>query len=141
MTDEPRCVADTSVLISALLSAEGTSNQTVHAILRHGVLLFSEAAFEELELSLHREKFDSYLRSEDRNDYLSLIRGGACFVDVTEQIEACRDPDDDKFLKLGVSGEADVIVSGDDDLLVLHPFREIPILAPDAFLESEFVPS
>ncbi len=51
----------------------------------------------------------------------------------------CRDPDDDKFLELALSGDADVIVSGDDDLLVLHPFRGIPILSCDAFLESDFV--
>lgn len=141
MTDEPCCVVDTNVLISALLSAGGASNQAVYTILRRGVLLSSEKAFKELESSLNREKFDSYLRPEDRNDYLSLIRGGARFVEVDAQVEACRDPDDDKFLELAVSGGADVIVSGDDDLLVLDPFRGIPILSPDGFLESEFAPS
>jgi predicted nucleic acid-binding protein len=35
---------------------------------------------------------------------------------------------------VAVAGEADVIVSGDDDLLVLHPFAGIPILSPAAFL-------
>jgi putative PIN family toxin of toxin-antitoxin system len=141
MTDEPHCVLDTNVLISALLSAEGTSNRAVHTILRYGVLLSSEEAFEELGSTLHREKFDPYLRPEDRDDYLSLIRGGARFVNVTEQIEACRDPDDDKFLECAVNGGADVIVTGDDDLLILHPFQGIPILSPNTFLESEFVPS
>ena len=49
----------------------------------------------------------------------------------------CRDPDDDKFLELAVSGNADYLVSGDDDLLALHPFREIPILRPAEFLALE----
>jgi predicted nucleic acid-binding protein len=45
-----------------------------------------------------------------------------------------RDPKDDKFLQVAVAGKADVIVSGDEDLLVLHPFSGIPILRPAAFL-------
>ena len=49
-------------------------------------------------------------------------------VTVTREIRACRDPKDDKFLELAVSGQADVIVTGDDDVLALHPFEGIPIL-------------
>ena len=52
----------------------------------------------------------------------------------TERIAVCRDPKDDKFLEVAVAGEADVIVSGDQDLLVLHPFGGIPIIPPVAFL-------
>jgi predicted nucleic acid-binding protein len=52
-----------------------------------------------------------------------------------EEITACRDPSDNKFLEVAVAGEADLIVSGDDDLLVLNPFREIPIVTPRAFLQ------
>ncbi|HEY3848734.1 MAG TPA: putative toxin-antitoxin system toxin component, PIN family, partial [Acetobacteraceae bacterium] len=47
---------------------------------------------------------------------------------------ACRDPTDDKFLELAVSGKADLILSGDKDLLTLHPFRSIPIVAPATFV-------
>jgi predicted nucleic acid-binding protein len=53
-------------------------------------------------------------------------------------IEACRDSDDDKFLELAVEGEADLIISGDSDLLVLHPFEGIAILSPAGFLESKW---
>ena len=56
-------------------------------------------------------------------------------VDITERIAACRDPKDDKFLELAVSGKADLIVSGDGDLLDLNPFREIPILTPAGFVQ------
>jgi predicted nucleic acid-binding protein len=55
-------------------------------------------------------------------------------VEVTVAIRECRDPDDEKFLELAVSGKPSHIVSGDPDLLVLHPFRGIDILAPQAFL-------
>ncbi len=58
-------------------------------------------------------------------------------IPITESITVCRDPDDDKFLERAVSGNADYLVSRDDDLLALHPFREIPILRPAEFLNVE----
>ncbi len=58
------------------------------------------------------------------------------FTPITETITACRDPKDDKFLELAVSGQADLIISSDNDLLVLHPFRGISILKPAAFLDT-----
>jgi len=40
-----------------------------------------------------------------------------------------------KFLELAVNGHADLIVSGDADLLTLNPFRDIPILTPATFMQ------
>ncbi len=54
-------------------------------------------------------------------------------VAITERIRAGRDPTDDKSLELAVNGHADVLVTGDLDLLVLHPFRGIPIVTPRVF--------
>ena len=50
------------------------------------------------------------------------------------RVFACRDPKDDKFLEVAISGQADVIVSGDEDLLTMNPFPGIPIITPRAFL-------
>jgi uncharacterized protein len=55
-------------------------------------------------------------------------------VIITTHIIACRHPPDDKFLSLAVSGNADLILTGDKDLLVLHPFRGIDILNPTDYL-------
>jgi predicted nucleic acid-binding protein len=55
---------------------------------------------------------------------------------ITESVTACRDPKDDKFLELAVSGKADWLVTSDQDLLTLSPFRGIPILTPQAFLSQ-----
>ncbi len=55
-------------------------------------------------------------------------------VPISGRIAACRDPTDDKFLELAVDGQADMIVTGDLDLLVLNPFRGIPIIDPAAFV-------
>jgi uncharacterized protein len=57
-------------------------------------------------------------------------------VTITERITACRDPSDDKFLELAVSGRADLIVTGDADLIALNPFREIPIVTPAQFVQG-----
>jgi predicted nucleic acid-binding protein len=57
-------------------------------------------------------------------------------VSITERVVACRDPTDDKFLELSVSGRADLILTGDRDLLVLHPFRSIPIVTPLTFVRD-----
>ena len=68
--------------------------------------------------------------------FLAVLTREAQWIDVDMQITACRDPKDDKFLSLAVSGEATHIVTGDADLLVLHPFRGIRIVTPSTFLEA-----
>jgi len=55
---------------------------------------------------------------------------------ISETIAACRDPADDKFLALAVNGRADVIITGDADLLDLHNCRGIPIITPAAFCHA-----
>ena len=49
---------------------------------------------------------------------------------------ACRDAKDAKFLALALDCQAVTLVSSDADLLVLHPWHEIPILTPAAFLTT-----
>lgn len=56
-------------------------------------------------------------------------------VEVLEDLKICRDPKDDKFLNLASSGAANFIVTGDDDLLILKSYRDIPILNAKDFLE------
>jgi len=67
---------------------------------------------------------------------LAKMLAAAELVTITERIAACRDPKDDKFLELAVNGRADLIVSGDRDLLALNPFREIPIVTPATFVQG-----
>src|SRR5690606_20551945 len=92
------------------------------------------ATFDEFSTRIRRPKFFRYLREEDREDYIALIRSVSRLVEPAERIRECRDPQDNKFLELAVAGHADAIVTGDEDLLVMHPFRGIAIVAPAAFL-------
>ena len=68
--------------------------------------------------------------------YLAAFIRDANVVEVTERLTECRDPKDDKFLELAISGNATCIVSGDDDLLVLNPFRGVVILTPQEFISA-----
>jgi putative PIN family toxin of toxin-antitoxin system len=72
--------------------------------------------------------------SGDLAEFLVTYREAAKLVPIVSTIRACRDEDDNKFLDLAVDGRADLIVTGDDDLLALHPFRGIRILTPQQFL-------
>ena len=129
-----RCVIDTNVLVSALLVKRTLPFQVVEWIFTAGIILRSEATSSELMEVLGRKKFDKYITTEERQVFFSKFLVASELVNVKVGVEACRDPRDDKFLAVGVNGNADLIISGDDDLLSLHPFRGIQILSPQAFL-------
>jgi putative PIN family toxin of toxin-antitoxin system len=88
-----------------------------------------------LQEVLLRDKFDKYLPKPIRQAFVQKFEILVAMIDITETIIACRDPKDDKFLSLAVSANAEYIVSGDHDLLVLNPFRNILILSPFEFLK------
>lgn len=135
MRSSRRYVFDTNTLISAALFENGKPGRAFRHALRNGQVLLSQPTFDEVDEVLAREKFDDYLSLEERAAFIEALVARSWFADPSEQVQACRDPDDDKFLELAVSEEADCIVSGDQDLLALHPFRGIPIVKPAAFLE------
>jgi len=58
-------------------------------------------------------------------------------VPIVYKVHDCRDPKDNKFLEVAVNGEADVMVTGDEDLLVLNPYRGIRIVSPSAYVAAE----
>lgn len=131
-----RCVFDTNTVVSALLFENGKPGVALKEALRRGAVLLSLEVAEEMAEVLRREKFDRYVRRKTREEFLWALVRDSILVEVTERIAQCRDPDDDKFLELAVSGGATHIVTGDEDLQVLHPFRGILILSPRDFLES-----
>jgi putative PIN family toxin of toxin-antitoxin system len=93
----------------------------------------------EIEEVINRSKFDRYINREERQEFIANLRRRArLFVVQNARIldtgSACRDPKDNQFLALALVAEADVLVSSDEDLLVLHPWRGIPIITPAEFL-------
>jgi len=136
LRSNPRCVFDTNVFISALLFDQSTPAQAFFAALHSGEILVSADVIMELNDVLGREKFNRYLTEAERERFLRSLLREARLIEIREKVQACRDPKDDKFLELAVNGGADYIVSGDENLLVLDPFRGIPILTPDNFLDA-----
>jgi len=129
-----KLVVDTNLWISRLLMPDGTAARAVDHALAWGIPLMSEATLTELSDVLSRPKFDMYVSRGDRQQFLRLLGGVVRVVSVTQQISACRDPKDDKFLDVALNGDAQIILTGDQDLLILHPFHRVEILKPADFL-------
>lgn len=136
MRADLRFVFDTNVIVSALLLKESVSRKAFDEAQNQGQLLISLDTLTELNEVLRREKFNKYVTEQERLQFLSALVKKAVLVEITDIIKECRDPKDDRFLELAVSGKANYIVSGDKDLMTLHPFRGISIVSPDQLLGS-----
>jgi len=137
MANRGRFVFDTNVIVSALLMKKSVARDVLDKARMAGDILLSLEVIEELHDVLRRPAFDRYVDEEDRLKFLSLLVKEATLVEIAENVKECRDPKDDKFLELAANGNATLIVSGDKDLQVLNPFRNIPILSPREFLDTD----
>jgi uncharacterized protein len=131
-----RYVFDTNVIISALLFENSKPAKALRYALANGEILLSLDLLEELNEVLSREKFSRYVTSEEREEFLEALIERAVLVEITENIQECRDPKDNNVLELALSGGAQYVISGDRDLLVLHPFRNVLIVRTDEFLKT-----
>ena len=132
-----RYVLDANVLVSAVLSPNSTANLAYQKALDTGVLLISVETFTECENVIFRPKFDRYISSIRRQKFLAEFRAAAELVSIVELINDCRDTKDNKYLDVAINGLANVLITGDQDLLILHPYRGIlPILSPSDFVKE-----
>lgn len=129
-----RFVFDTNVLVSALLLPNSKPRQALDRALQEGKVLVSLAVLAELYEVLNRKQFRRYIDEQDVRTFVAALTREAEWVEASVRITACRDPKDDKFLELGVSGQATHIVTGDSDLLALNPFQGIRIIPPQELL-------
>jgi uncharacterized protein len=136
MIGKPRVVLDTNALVGRLLMPNSIPARAVRLAVAENRVLASDDTLMELADVLSRPKFDPYVTVEERQTFLRLFGRIVERVQIIHVVRACRDPKDDKFLELAANGSADTIVTGDNDLLALHPFRGIPVLSPAAFLAS-----
>lgn len=133
-TARDRVVIDTNVFISGVLSTTSAPARCVEAVVSSGQLVATEATLKELFERLLSPKFDPYLTRARREELLSRLVSVVEIIEVVQQVRACRDPHDDKLLEAAVNGRADVIITGDKDLLELHPFRGVAIVSPAEYL-------
>jgi len=129
-----RLVIDTNVFVSRALYENSIGSKAVAKAVREAVILASRATLAELEEVLARQRFDKIVSRSYRFGIFRQILTYSTLIDSPPPIRACRDPKDDKFLELAVHGRADAIVTRDDDLLALHPFRGVEIVTPADYL-------
>lgn len=134
-----RAVFDTNVLVSYLLTHRPPIATLVDVHLRQEdfQLITAHPLLVELERVLTYPKIKQYLKNEEHIHFLSLIAVLSEIVTLPHDIpKISRDPDDDLLVACAVVGEANVLVSGDQDLLTLKQVGQIHILTPTQFLDS-----
>lgn len=131
-----RVVIDSNVVVSAALLPRSLPRQAFDLAISRCDVLVSEATLVELDEVLRRPKFAKYIADEERLEFLEAYLKEAELVSVTDVVRACRDPRDDKLLELAASGAATHLITGDADLLALHPFRGVAILTPRDFISQ-----
>jgi putative PIN family toxin of toxin-antitoxin system len=120
-----------------LLFKNSQPRQALDKARHQGNILMSEAIWQEIIEVLSRPKFEKYVTAIEREFFLDWLAESLDFIEISETIVAYRDAKDDKFLELAVNGNAELIVSGDEDLLILNHFQEIAIVTVRQFLEME----
>jgi len=141
MSFAKRIVFDTSTLVSVVLRPTSVPRHAFQKAIAEVNLCASVATLVELEIVLSRDKFDRYLDYGSRMDFLALYQRHVRLFQVSaaDEIalqEPCRDPRDNKFLALALACSAAWLVSSDQDLLTLNPYRRIPVLTPKEFLHT-----
>lgn len=134
-----RVLFDTSSLVGAALQTGSQPHLALQHALAATQFCASPATLSELQRVLRRPKFDRCLPLETRKEFFDIVARAAVVYEVSQDelaavVPRCRDPEDDKFLALASAGQADVIVSSDDGLLVLDPWHAVRIIKPAAYL-------
>lgn len=129
-------IIDTNVLISAALFKISLQDKVFDKARSLGTIVCSDLTYAELKEVINRNKFDKYFKAGDRSKFLARFVAETIFINVSHRVSKCQDPKDDMFLELALSANANCIITGDPDLLALHPFENIPIISPKEFLEK-----
>lgn len=129
-------VFDTNSLISANLLPNSITRKAYDIAREIGIPVYSKETLAEFAETFIRPKFDKYLTIETRLKEISVFEEKGQLINISIQIDACRDVKDNKFLELAVESGAACIITGDLDLLILNPFKNIQILSPADFVKT-----
>jgi len=123
------------------MDADGVPYQALRKARAVDTLAMSQPVFAELLDVLHRPRLARFMDPDLRADLLDQLVSGTLWFAPAEAVSDCRDVADNKYLELVLSAGASSLVSGDQDLLVLHPWRGIPILRPAEYLARDDPPT
>lgn len=132
-----RFIFDTNVIVSAVLRPQSQPNVALKKAQNLGTLLVSPNTWLELETVLSRPKFNCYITLEERQNFLlDFSQTVELILTDSFSTKECRDPKDNQYLELAVNGQAECLITGDQDLLILNPFRGISIISIWEFMEK-----
>jgi len=137
MPVKPLYVLDANVIVSAVLLPSSVTRKAFDKACKQGGIVVSEEVVNELDDVLRRPRLNKYIHEEERIQFLMALLREAQLVRVTCTVTECRDPKDNKYLELAIQTKATCIISGDQDLLELTPFRGISVLTPREFLDLQ----
>ncbi len=123
-------VFDASAVVSAALRADGVPERALLRAEETDILALSAEVDAEIAAVLERPRFAAAISAARRARVLEALRNGAVWFHPSERVTDCRDAKDNKYLELALASGEGVIVSGDADLLVLHPWRGVRVLRP-----------
>lgn len=129
-------VFDASTIVSAALSPDGLPRLALATARAKGTIALSAPGYREIAEVLTRPKFARILTADRRHEVLALLSAAALWAEPTEKVRDCRDRKDNRYLELALAVHAAAIVSGDEDLLILNPWRGIRVLRPAAFVTA-----
>jgi putative PIN family toxin of toxin-antitoxin system len=127
-------VFDASAVVSAALREDSVPSRALLYAEHTDIFALSAAVDAEIEGVLNRPLFATSIEVARRVQILATLRDQAVWVNPTEPVADCRDAKDNKYLELALAAGAGAIVSGDQGLLVLHPWRGVRILRPAEYL-------
>jgi putative PIN family toxin of toxin-antitoxin system len=127
-------VFDVSALVGAAIKRDGVPEQAFRHALSHDQVAVSEPVIAELVDVFARPKLQRFLDPDLRDGMLAALDALGIVFTPTECVTDCRDVKDDMYLELALASSASIIVSSDQDLLVLHPWRGVRLLRPAEYL-------
>ncbi|MFA5576092.1 MAG: putative toxin-antitoxin system toxin component, PIN family [Tissierellaceae bacterium] len=130
-----KVVIDTNIFVSALLGSKNAKLVLREVINGDLLLIMSKYQLKEIKEVLLRPKFSRYITVSEINELISNLSMKVIIPIIYDSINDCRDPKDNFILEEAVYGNAQYIVTGDDDLLVLHPYKWINVVTLREFLK------
>jgi putative PIN family toxin of toxin-antitoxin system len=133
-----KIVIDTNIFVSAFLGSKNARLVVKEAINGDFSLVMSKEQLREIKEVLYRPKFSKYITPAEVDELISLLSMKAIVPVIYEKINDCRDLKDNMILEEAVYGNAQYIITGDNDLLVLNPYKWIKIINLKDFIKDAY---
>jgi putative PIN family toxin of toxin-antitoxin system len=128
-----KVIIDTNLWISFLI---GKQLSSLKGLLVEGIIqpVLSQQLLDEINLVTQRPKLQKYFSSEKVRDLIEFLKAIGLFIDIQSSVSVCRDPKDNYLLALAKDSQADFLITGDGDLLILDSFEGTEILIYQDFI-------